>query len=173
MRRESTKTLEILRQEFKDKDVQNKEDQSEQIQNPFVNTSSLVVGKSCLVNPKEKPNIDQTVVGITELKSNSSIKKRDINILDTIFGQPPSKKQKQFHKKEKKKQQKKLTNFKPIIDVPSQDKRNLRSNAPTKPKSIKVSKLRTDKKVTGENQAQKQRQRKLMIRLCVATMNKQ
>ncbi|CAI4616949.1 BDN_1c_G0037060.mRNA.1.CDS.1 [Saccharomyces cerevisiae] len=150
MRRESTKTLEILRQEFKDKDVQNKEDQSEQIQNPFVHTSSLVVGKYCLVNPKEKPNVDQTVVGITELKSNSSIKKRDINILDTIFGQPPSKKQKQFHKKEKKKQQKKLTNFKPIIDVPSQDKRNLRSNAPTKPKSIKVSKLRTDKKVTGE-----------------------
>lgn len=84
MRRESTKTLEILRQEFKDKDVQNKEDQSEQIQNPFVNTSSLVVGKSCLVNPKKKPNIDQTVVGITELKSNSSIKKR-ISTFSTLY----------------------------------------------------------------------------------------
>ncbi|QHS74980.1 Red1p [Saccharomyces paradoxus] len=149
MRRESTKTLEILRQEFKDKDVQNEERPSEQIQEAFLNTSSLVVGKSRLVNHKEKPNIDQKVIGITELKSNSSIKKRDINILDTIFGQPPSKKQKQFHKKEKK-QQKKLTNFKPIIDVPSQDKRNLRSNAPTKPKSIKVNKLRTHKEVTGE-----------------------
>ena len=150
IRRESTKTLEILKQEFKEKEAQNKENPSEPIQPPFLNNSSLVVGKSSVINRKEMPNIDQKVTGVTELKSNTSIKKRDINILDTIFGQPPSKKQKKSHRKDKK-QQKTLTNFKPVIEVPSQDKRILRSNVPTKPKSIRISKLRAHKEVAKKN----------------------
>ncbi|CAI4046618.1 hypothetical protein SKDZ_12G2940 [Saccharomyces kudriavzevii ZP591] len=146
MRRESTKTLEILRQEFEDKEVRNQKDLPEQVQSPFSNTSSIIVGESSIIKRKEKFDIDQKVIETAKLTSNASIKKRDINILDTIFGQPQPKKPKKFHRKDKK-QQKTLTNFKPIIDVPSQDKRILRSNAPRKPKPIKISKLRTLKNV--------------------------
>lgn len=145
MRRESTKTLEILKQDFKDKELRNREDSPEQINSPFVNPSSLIVGKSNIVEHREKLDSAHKATETAKLKSNGSIKKRDINILDTIFGQPPPKKPKQSNKKDNK-QQKTLTNFKPIIDVPSQDKRILRSNVPSNPKSIKKSKLRVSKK---------------------------
>ncbi|KOG97952.1 Red1p [Saccharomyces eubayanus] len=149
MRRESTKTLEILRQDFEDREVENRDDSPEQLHSPFVNPSSLIVGKSSIVEHREKLDFAHKVTETTKLKSNGSIKKRDINVLDTIFGLPPPKRPKQSNKKDNK-QQKTLTNFKPIIDVPSQDKRILRSNAPSKPKSIKKSKLRVSKKAVDK-----------------------
>ncbi|CAR27021.1 ZYRO0C06996p [Zygosaccharomyces rouxii] len=124
MIRETSRTLELLRKEFaQETNAQNAT--IEEIENCAVAERS----PSLIITRFENKNSSNDKTEETSAKGKSlkppqplppslnknvkSIGKKDINVLDTIFGTPPSNK--------KKKRQRELNNFRPVIDVPSQD----------------------------------------------------
>lgn len=124
MIRETTRTLEILKKDFAihnnlpsskgDEAHLKKVERSPSLMitkfetakiNPDIETSGKLT--ECFV----KPNTDKTIK-TPKVKVSKSIGTKDIVLLDTIFGSSSGKKPKR---------QQKLRNFKPVIDVPSQD----------------------------------------------------
>lgn len=134
MIRETSRTLELLKKEFAEETTaQNATIEEVESRTVAERSPSLIITKF------DNKNIDnnKVVEGSTSGKSSKppplpsantyvkSIGKKDINVLDTIFGTSPS--------HGKRKRQRELNNFKPVIDVPSQDipKIQKRSNKKT------------------------------------------
>lgn len=124
MIRETTRTLEILKKDFAihnnppsskgDETHLKKVERSPSLmitkfetakKNPDIKTSGKLT--ECFV----KPDTDK-ILKTPKVKVSKSIGTKDIILLDTIFGSSANKKPKR---------QQKLRNFKPVIDVPSQD----------------------------------------------------
>lgn len=144
MIRETSRTLELLKKEFaQENDVENATIQ--EIENHAIpeRSPSLVITKFENKNqhsrkipeafPKTKPVRVSPPQPPTANKGVKSIGKKDINVLDTIFGTPKSTK--------KEKRQKALNNFRPVIDVPSQDLPKVQTrNDKKKEKALMMSK---------------------------------
>lgn len=112
--RETTKTLEMLKKGFSlaSNPPSSKDDDCRVLQR----SPSLLITKfetKTSAAPKNSKAADQ--LATPEGNTVKSIAPRDINILDTIFGKPESSARK------KPKRQQRLKNYKPVIEVPSQD----------------------------------------------------
>lgn len=130
MIRETSRTLELLKKEFAgETNVQNAT--IEEIESRVVaeRSPSLIITKFDDKNRGSDEIAEKSTKGKSSKppapappssslpplmdKNVRSIGKKDINVLDTIFGTPPSNK--------KRNRQRELNNFKPVIDVHSQD----------------------------------------------------
>lgn len=124
MIRETSRTLELVKKEFaQEADVQNAT--IEEIESRIVTdkSPSLIITKfddkttrsnDKIMETTAKDKSSKTPLPPSTVKKNAkSIGRKDINVLDTIFGTPLQNK--------KRKRQKELNNITPIIDVPSQD----------------------------------------------------
>lgn len=119
MIRETNRTLELLRKELAEKDDGDASTITETSKPKNVERSpSLMITKSEHIADKrtkeqEKISAKNGYRRTGGAKGIKSIGKKDINVLDTIFSTPNS------HKRVKR--QRELKNYKPIVEVPSQD----------------------------------------------------
>ncbi|AQZ17075.1 RED1 (YLR263W) [Zygosaccharomyces parabailii] len=119
MIRETNRTLELLRKELAEEDDCDASAIAETGKPKNVERSpSLMITKSENIADKrtreqEKISAKNGYVKTAGAKGTKSIGKKDINVLDTIFSAPNS------HKRVKR--QRELKNYKPLVEVPSQD----------------------------------------------------
>lgn len=138
--RETTKTLEMLKKGFT---LTSNPPSSKGVEGTnAMRSPSLTITKFEPNSKVSEKNQEAEKIKTPKIKAVNSIGVKDISILSTIFGKPSGSSN---HKRSKRQQR--LKNFKPVIDVPSQDPPLIKKNAQRNERNVVT---RSSAKVAGK-----------------------